>query len=88
MLVAGPLGTLPEFGDITCDQDVVVAATSDSMKLHNPAMPKALPLMGRALSARSLFTIPSGTLFSPLSCLFSAWFSPFPPVVGRFSAGA
>src|SRR6202162_3853653 len=67
-LVAGPLGTLPEFGDITCAQDAVVATTSSTIKLHN------FPLKGRALSARSLFTIPSDTLFSSLSCLFSARF--------------
>jgi hypothetical protein len=62
MLVAGPLGTLPEFGDITCARDVVVATTSDNIEPHSPTMPKALPLKGRALSARSFFTIPSGAL--------------------------
>jgi hypothetical protein len=67
-LVAGPLGTLPEFGDITtCAQDVVVATTSHSIKLRHPAMPKALPFERQALFARSFFTIPSGTLFSSLA---------------------
>jgi hypothetical protein len=74
-LVAGPLGTLPELGDITCAQDVVVAITSDSIKLCNPPMAKALPLKWQALSARSFFTIPSGALFSSLSWFSSAWFS-------------
>jgi len=37
-LEAGPLGTLPEFGDATCAQGAV-AATSNRIKLHNFAMP-------------------------------------------------
>jgi hypothetical protein len=45
-LLAGPLGTLPEFGDITCAHDMVVATTSATIKLSNPAMPKTLALKG------------------------------------------
>jgi hypothetical protein len=35
MSVAGPLGTLPEFGDITCAGDAVVATASNRIKLRN-----------------------------------------------------
>src|ERR1700676_2378720 len=48
-LVAGPLGTLPKFGDTTCVQDSVVATTS-SIKLHSFPMEKTLPLEERKLS--------------------------------------
>jgi hypothetical protein len=48
-LVAGPLGTLPRFGETTCAQDVVVARTS-SINVHHLSMPRALPLERPTLS--------------------------------------
>src|ERR1700727_925292 len=49
-LVAGPLGTLPRFGESTCAQDAVVARNS-SINVHNASMPGALSLEWPMLSA-------------------------------------
>src|ERR1700691_3737206 len=64
-LLAGPLGTLPTFGDTTCAQDAVVPPIS-SIKLHSVLITKALPLAGQALSERSCITI----VVSPC-CIFN-----------------
>src|ERR1700722_9697841 len=55
-LVAGPLGTLPRFGETSCAQDAVVARTS-SINVHNLSMPRALPLEGPTLSELALANI-------------------------------
>src|SRR5579864_7938770 len=47
--VAGPLGTLPRFGENTCAQDAVVAPNT-TIKMHSVLIPKALPIERRALS--------------------------------------
>src|SRR5580704_16851655 len=87
-LVAGPLGTLPRFGETTCAQDAAVATTSSartsSTNVHNLFMPRALPLerptlselalSGPGLANTSLF--PPAFLFASLA--FSASFSLFP----------
>src|SRR5580692_11405764 len=55
-LVAGPLGTLPRFGETTCAHDAVVARTS-SINVHNRSMPMAFPLERPTLSEPALANI-------------------------------
>src|ERR1700677_545361 len=54
-LLAGPLGTLPTFGDAACAQDAVVPTIS-TIKLHS-VLPKSRPLERRELSDRSCIAI-------------------------------
>src|SRR5260370_5264408 len=51
-LVAGPLGTLPRFGETTCAQDAVVATSS--INVHNLSMRSAPPLERPTLSELGL----------------------------------
>jgi hypothetical protein len=55
-LLAGPLGTLPTFGDAACAQDAVVPTIS-SIKLHSALAPKSRPHERRELSDRSCIAI-------------------------------
>jgi hypothetical protein len=79
-LVAGPLGTLPRFGETTCARDAVVARISNTTKLHTFAMPKAVPLDEQGLSEPPLAPVAFVVLIFVLSILCMV--SLFPSVGG------